>query len=225
MLNIIIVDDHKPLREALVELLATEGHHVAGFESAEALWGGCSFGSVDVVILDLNLPGEDGVAVAKRIRDQHPKIGILMLTARSEPEDKLRGYENGADVYLTKPSSAMEIAASVIAIARRLAHNRSKTTELVLDTFAMTLSGPHATVELSASEMDLLAEFARSPNRRLKIGTIVDLDERKDQIKKPAVEVRIVRLRKKLIAAGAIGHSIKSIRNQGYQLLVHVRIL
>lgn len=225
MLNIIIVDDHKPLREALVELMATEGHHVAGFESAEALWGGCSFGSVDVLLLDLNLPGEDGVAVAKRIRDQHPNIGIVMLTARGEPEDKRIGYENGADIYLTKPSSAVELAASVKALARRLKQNGSETTELVLDTFTMTLSGPHDTVDLSASEVDLLAEFARSPNSRLETGFIADLDERKDEISKAAIEVRIVRLRKKLIAAGAIGQSIKSIRNQGYQLLVRVSIL
>ena len=225
MLNIIILDDYKPLREALVDLMATEGHHVVGFESAEALWSGCSFGTVDILILDLNLPGEDGIAVAQRIRAQHPNIGIVMLTARSEPEDKRVGYENGADIYVTKPSSPMELAASVKALARRLKQDGSETTELALDSFAMTLSGPRGTVGLSASEVDLLSEFARSPNSRLETGTIADLDERKCEISKAAIEVRIVRLRKKMIAAGASGQVIKSIRNHGYQLSARIRIL
>lgn len=225
MLNIIIVDDHKPLRESLLELMAIEGHHVVGFGSAEAMWSGCSFGTVNILILDLNLPGEDGVAVAQRIRAQHPNIGIVMLTARSEPDDKRVGYENGADIYLTKPSSAAELAASVKALARRLRQNESETEELVLDTFAMTLSGPRDTVDLSASEVDLLEEFARSSNSRLETGTIAKLDEREGEISKAALEVRIVRLRKKMIAAGAIGQPIKSIRNQGYQLSARMRIL
>lgn len=225
MLNIIIVDDHKPLRESLLELMAIEGHHVVGFASAEAMWSGCSFGTVNILILDLNLPGEDGVAVAQRIRAQHPNIGIVMLTARSEPDDKRVGYESGADIYLTKPSSAAELAASVKALARRLRQNEPETEELVLDTFAMTLSGPRNTVDLSASEVDLLAEFARSSNSRLETGTIAKLDEREGEISKAAIEVRIVRLRKKMIAAGAIGQPIKSIRNQGYQLSARMRIL
>jgi len=223
MLNIIIVDDHKPLRESLVDLMTTEGHHVVGFESAEALWSGCSFGTVDILILDLNLPGEDGIALAQRIRIQNPNIGIVILTARSEPEDIQVGYENGADIYLAKPSSAVELAASVKALARRLKQNGSETTGLVLDTFAMTLSGPRDTVDLSASEVDLLAEFARSPNSRLETGAIAHLDEREGEISKAAIEVRIVRLRKKMVAAGAIGQPIKSIRNHGYQLSARLR--
>jgi len=223
MLNIVILDDQKPLRESLVDLMTSEGHHVAGFDSAESLWSGCSFGTVDILVLDLNLPGEDGIAVAQRIRARHPNIGIVMLTARSEPDDKQVGYASGADIYLVKPSSAMELAASVKALARRLKYNGAETTELVLDTFAMTLSGPRDTVDLSASEVDLLAEFARSPNSRLETGAIAHLDEREGEISKAAIEVRIVRLRKKMVAAGAIGQPIKSIRNHGYQLSARLR--
>ena len=223
MLNIVILDDQKPLRESLVDLMTSEGHHVAGFDSAESLWSGCSFGTVDILVLDLNLPGEDGIAVAQRIRARHPNIGIVMLTARSEPDDKQVGYASGADIYLVKPSSAMELAASVKALARRLKYNGAETTELVLDPFAMTLSGPRDSVDLSASEVDLLAEFARSPNNRLETGTIAHLDEREGEISKAAIEVRIVRLRKKMVAAGAMGQPIKSIRNHGYQLSARLR--
>lgn len=89
----------------------------------------------------------------------------------------------------------------------------------------MTLSGPRDTVDLSASEGDLLVEFARSSNSRLETFTIADLDEREGEISKAAIEVRIVRLRKTMITAGAIGQPIKSIRNQGYQLAARMRIL
>jgi two-component system phosphate regulon response regulator OmpR len=89
----------------------------------------------------------------------------------------------------------------------------------------MTLSGPRDTVDLSGSEVDLLAEFARSANSRLETVAIANRDEGEGEISKAAIEVRIVRLRKKLIAAGAIGQPIRSIRNQGYQLTARVSIL
>lgn len=225
MLNIIIVEDHQPLRESLVDVMASEGYHVVGFESAEALWSGCSFGKVDILILDLNLPGDDGIAVAQRVRAEYPGIGIVMLTARSEPEDRQAGYENGADIYLAKPSSAAELTASVKALARRLKPHEPDAPVLVLDTFAMTLLGHQEAVGLSAQEVDLLTEFARSPNGRLETRAIVALDGRGGEISKGAIEVRIVRLRKKMVVAGAIGQPIKSIRNQGYQLSTRITVL
>lgn len=225
MLNVIIVEDHQPLRESLVEVMAREGHHAVGFESAEALWSGCSFGTVDILILDLNLPGEDGIAVAQRMRGDYPGIGIIMLTARGEPEDRRVGYENGADIYLAKPSSATELTASVKALARRLKHSDPETTGLALDRFAMTLSGPRNTVDLSALEIDLLTTFARSPSGRLETSEIAALDKGDGEISKAAIEVRIVRLRKKMIAAGATGQPIKAIRNQGYQLSARMKVV
>jgi len=123
MLDVIIVEDNRNLRESLLEVIATKGHHVAAFDSAEALWSGCSFNKVDIMVLDLNLPGEDGLAVARRMRADHPNVGIVMLTARDEPDDKRIGYENGADIYLAKPSSAPELVASIAAVGPKSARD------------------------------------------------------------------------------------------------------
>lgn len=225
MLNITIVEDHRPLRESLVDAMANEGHEVTAFGSAEALWRDCSFHAVDILILDLNLPGEDGIAVARRVRAEYPSIGIVMLTARDATDERRVGYESGADIYLPKPSSAMELGASVKALARRLKPVEGRATELVLDTCTMTLSGPKQSVGLSAWEVGLLNELARSPDRQLGTEAIVDLIDRKGDINKAAVEVRIVRLRKKMISAGATDQPIKSIRKMGYRLSSRVRVV
>jgi DNA-binding response OmpR family regulator len=225
MLKIIIVEDHKDLRESLLDVMASEGHHVAAFESAEALWSGCSFATVDIVVLDLNLPGEDGIGVSRRIRAEHPDVGIVMLTARGEPEERRTGYENGADIYLTKPSSVAELTSSIWALARRLNKDRPEPGGLVLDTMAMTLSGPEESVALSASEVELLAAFARAPLKRLKTVHIADMIGRDGEISKAAIEVRIVRLRKKIIAAGTAGQPINVVRNHGYQLSARIDVI
>jgi len=225
MLDVIIVEDNRNLRESLLEVIATKGHHVAAFDSAEALWSGCSFNKVDIMVLDLNLPGEDGLAVARRMRADHPNVGIVMLTARDEPDDKRIGYENGADIYLAKPSSAPELVASIEALARRLVRNPPVTTGLVLDSVAMTLSGPSDKVALSAFEVDLLIEFSHAPGKRLGTRHIENLIDQEGGVSKAAIEVRIVRLRKKMITAGASGQPITGVRNLGHQLSVRMDIL
>ena len=145
MLNIIIVEDHRPLRETLVDVMAAEGHQVAAFDSAEEFCVRSDLGSVDILVLDLNLPGEDGISLARRVRAKHPGIGIVMLSARAEPEQREIGYETGADIYLTKPSSAPELTSSIRALARRISRNPVPN-GLVLDPKAMTLTGAAETV-------------------------------------------------------------------------------
>lgn len=223
MLNIIIVEDHKPLRETLVDVMTAEGHQVAAFDSAEAFCARSDLGSVDIMVLDLNLPGEDGISLARRVRVEHPRIGIVMLSARVEPEQRGIGYENGADIYLTKPSSALELTSSIQALARRLSRNPVPN-GLVLDPKAMTLTGAAETVALTVAEAEILQEFIRSPNNRVKTDRIIAVTGSEGEVSKAAIEVRIVRLRKKMRAAGAIGRPINVIRNYGYQLSVQLDI-
>jgi len=223
MINVVIVEDHRSMRESLVDLIADEGHHVAAFESAEALWSGSNLRTVDIVVLDLNLPGVDGITVARRIRAEHPQIGIIMLTARDKPEERNIGYENGADIYLAKPSSALEIAGAVTALSRRLdSHQTKPATELLLDPFSMTLSGPGETVSVSADEVALLTKFIQAPDTKLAISEIASLMQSAGEISKSTLEVRIVRLRKKMKAVGASTQPIKVIRNYGYKLTVGI---
>jgi DNA-binding response OmpR family regulator len=93
--------------------LANKGHHVFGLSCAEELEDAVKGGATDVFILDLNLPGEDGISLAKRIRQAYPLVGIIMLTARSQAKEKVQGYESGADLYMTKPVDFEELCAAL----------------------------------------------------------------------------------------------------------------
>ncbi len=225
MLNIIIVEDHRDLRESLSDVMAADGHNAKAFDSAEALWRAGSLDATDIIILDLNLPGEDGISVARRVREDHPDIGIVMLTARGTPEERRTGYDSGADIYLTKPSSAAELSSSVHALARRLSRSQPEPKRLVLDRIAMTLSGPDGAVALTAAEVQLLAAFAGGSDNRLETAQIVRMVGRSGEVSKATIEVRIVRLRKKLVAAGASGQAINAVRHVGYQLTQRIHIL
>jgi DNA-binding response OmpR family regulator len=225
MLNIVIVEDHSDLRDSLLEVMAADGHNVLAFDSGEGLWGECSLTTVDILILDLNLPGEDGITVARRVRAADPDIGIVILTARGEPEERRIGYESGADIYLTKPSSPAELSSSVRALARRLTRARPEPRGLSLDRIAMTLTGPGGVVALSAFETELLAAFAGAPGNRLETGEIAAIIGGAESVSKATIEVRVVRLRKKLAAAGVSGQPINAVRNVGYQLALRIDLI
>lgn len=224
-LNIMVVEDHDALREVTVDVLRAQGHHVTGVDSADALdeqWG---ILPMDLLVLDLNLPGEDGLSIAQRIRKVQPDIGIIMVTARTHISEKVAGYEGGADVYLTKPTSLDELNAAIAAMARRL--KKSVPTEICLrlDLHRLTVAGPHATVSLSKTEATLMANLSRANGQRLESWQLIEgLKKDVAQYNKASLEVCIVRLRKKLSATGVDSPAIKSIRDFGYQLCVTVEI-
>ena len=119
MARIAVVEDEASLRADLVEYLTACGHGVAGCEDGKALDAALAVQPVDIVVLDVNLPGEDGFSIAKRLRD-HSDVGIIMLTARGVNVDRVVGLEIGADVYLVKPIELRELEAQVRTLARRL---------------------------------------------------------------------------------------------------------
>ncbi len=104
-LNILIVEDNENLRESICDALQSLGHHARGIDCAEALPEQADLVRLDLAILDLNLPGEDGLSLAGRLRQTQHDLGIIMLTARVQGEDRAAGYAQGADIYLTKPAS------------------------------------------------------------------------------------------------------------------------
>jgi DNA-binding response OmpR family regulator len=222
MLNIAIIEDNAPLRESLVDILSSEGHHVSAFDSAETLQANSSIATLDIVLLDLNLPGEDGVTLARRLRASKPGIGIIMLTARVAPEDRRTGYDCGADIYLTKPSSPAEVTSSIWALSRRLDIVYSGGQPLSLNMKSLCISGSGVSVKLSASEADLLESFVYAPDNRLATDDIIRLHSQDKSFSKAAIGVKIVRIRKKLLAAGAAGQPINAVRNWGYQLSTHI---
>ena len=231
-LNIVVVEDHDDLRELTCMALSHRGHQVVGLSCAEELEDEAGGGPVDVFVIDLNLPGEDGISLAKRLRHVYPLVGIVMLTARSQNKDKVLGYESGADLYMTKPVNIDELCAAMQSFARRrqaidpsvLGPGHARASALRLNKLA--LSGPGGDVRLSAAEADMLTAFARAPGGRLEtwqLAQILDIDI--DNLNKASLEVRIVRLRKKLQDVGTAGVVIEPIRNVGYQLCVSLQII
>lgn len=224
-LNIIVVEDHDDLRVATVEALSKLGHRVRGVDCAEALDDELGAFLADTLLLDLNLPGEDGLSLARRIRRSYPEIGILMITARDRGSDITIGYGSGADIYLTKPTSIDQITAALNALTRRLRVKPSSESMFRINPQTCQLTGPKAKVDVSANEFVLLSALAKAKGNRLETWQILEsLGKSSDESAKATLEVQLVRLRKKLESAGADTVTIKAIRGAGYQLCIPILI-
>lgn len=222
-LNILVVEDNDEFRHTLQDVLVGEGHHVTGVDCAEAVAE--QTGIFNLVLVDLNLPGEDGLSLARRIRQTQPDIGMIMVTARQHPADRTRGYDSGADIYLPKPIDLDELRAAIAALSRRLCMARED--ELLwLDQQGLALQGPSTRrIALSAAEAALLKAFSLAADHRLESWQLIELlDKNAAQDPKAALELQIVRLRKKLAEAGAPQGAIKSIRSWGYKLCFPIRL-
>lgn len=228
MLKILMIEDFEILREATVRLFNDCGHRAFGVDCAESLdeeMGGQSF---DVFVLDLNLPGEDGLSLANRIRAAHPLAGIVMMTARTRPNDAIAGYSRGADIYLPKPVEPKVLLAAVDSLGRRV-HAVSRSAPghscLFLESSTQTLKGECGEINLSKDELVILTALARSNHRQLEswqLLTALGLDP--DTYPKSSLEVRIVRLRQKLVSCGAKKGCLRSVRGRGYQLTEAIEI-
>ena len=225
-LNLVVVEDNNDLRILLCNALRKDGHHVTPLSCAEELEDQAGSDHADAFLIDINLPGEDGLSLAKRIRHAHPLVGIIILSARSALDDKLSGYDCGADIYLTKPVSLPELSAALRSFARRRLATFKHITPNGLTLNKLELQGQVASVKLTAQEAIVLTALARAPANRLETWQIAELlDAEVDDSFKSSLAVRMVRLRKKLIDAGTEGLVIESLRNIGYQLTTHIEIL
>ena len=222
-LNITVVEDHDFLRGVIVDLLTKQGHNVHGLFCAEDVDDDPRFALTDVYVIDLNLPDEDGLSLARRIRASHPKVGIVMVTARDKLDDKIRGYESGADVYLAKPVDPQELVAVIGAFSRRIQEDADQTAALRVDRRALTLNGPAGCVALSQSEIILLSGLTMAPGRMLERWQLMDaIGKDGEGISNTSLEVRIATLRKKIATVSETKPAIQSIRNVGYKLCVPV---
>jgi DNA-binding NarL/FixJ family response regulator len=121
--NVLLVEDNLALNAVLTEIISHAGHHIFSYLSAEDVPEILEY---DIAILDLNLPGEDGLSLAQRIRSRNADIGIILMTVRSELSDRLKGYNVGADVYLAKPVDPNELLAVLSSLGNRLFDKLSK---------------------------------------------------------------------------------------------------
>ncbi len=226
LLNIVVVEDNDLLREHTVDILRQEGHRVTGLSCAEDVDNELGNFPVDLYILDLNLPGEDGLSLARRIRQSDSRVGIIMTTSRGRLQDKLTGYESGADIYIPKPVDPDELLAAVSALVRRVVPGTGERFGgVVLDLKKLTLKGQIGETTVTDSEATILTALARAPGHRLETWQLSEmLGKDAEFLNKSSLEVRIVRLRKKLAQVHGGESNIKSIRLYGYQLGVAVTV-
>ena len=224
--HILVVDDDLELRELTQTYLEQQGFSVACVESGETMDAYLTEHSVDLLILDLMLPGEHGLSIAQRLK-KHSSIPIIIVSAQGEDVDRIVGLEVGADDYLAKPFNPRELLARIRAVLRRtqvvapnVANNGGTTVnfgEFTLDTSAHRLMQKGETVPLTSGEFDLLAILVTHPNKVLDRDRILDLltgAERSPFDR--SIDVRVTRLRAKIEPDPTNPVYIRTIWGKGY---------
>jgi len=221
-LQIVIIEDYSTLREQLVMYLTSEGHDVYGVDSGIALDELLrNISPPDILLLDLNLPIEDGHSIAMRMRQAFPNMGIIMHTVRTSSSEKTAGYQCGADMYISKPASTAEISAVIASLARRLIRQPPQNQTWILNIQEHILISPsQQTLALNYSEVLTLKNMALAPNRLLEYKQVLELlKPLHPDWNKANLEVYFSRLRKKLSPLLLQNQpSIKMVRGVGYML-------
>ena len=221
--SILVVDDEEDILELVTFNLTREGYHVMGATTGEAALKMIQSEAFDLIVLDLMLPGIDGLQVAKSIKN-NPKTGhlpIIMLTAKGEEADIVTGLELGADDYITKPFSPRVLIARVRAVIRRASEESLDDTsilrvhELEIDPGRRSILAGGKSIELTFTEFQVLLILARRPGWVFTRTQIVDAVRGSDYpVTDRSVDVQIVGLRKKL---GSFGKYIETVRGVGYR--------
>lgn len=232
--HILIVDDDAEIRSLLSKYLLKNGLRVTAVADGRAMWQALDAGRIDLIVLDLMLPGDDGLTLCRTLRAKSSDIPVIMLTARGEETDRIVGLEMGADDYLAKPFSARELLARIKAILRRarsLPQNlrpdsarRIRFADWVLDTVQRQLISAEGVVTpLAGVEYRLLRIFLNHPNRVLNRDQLVDLTQGKeaDPLDR-SIDVQVGRLRHRLRDDPREPRLIKTVRGEGYVLAVAV---
>ena len=229
--HIIVVDDEPEIRSMLADYLGHSGFAVGMAEDGVELRRILEARSADLVILDLNMPGEDGLSLARWLR-AHTQVGIVMLTAAGEMVDRIVGLEMGADDYIAKPVDMRELLARVRAVLRRLPARAAEPApgeaapmtrkirfggcRLDLDAHKL-YDADGEEVPITSMEFDLLKAFALHPNRVLSRDQLLDLAHNKDwEPFDRSIDIRIARLRRKIETDPAKPQVVKTVRGAGY---------
>ena len=225
--RVLIVDDDPDLCDLLSEYLAANGLTVAAAGDGAAMRQAMARQMPDVVVLDLMLPGEDGLSLARELRARS-EVGILMLSARGEEMDRVIGLEVGADDYMAKPFSPRELLARVRALLRRTRAATTAATPVAiperycfgpfaLDIAAHRLLRDGLEVHITTAEFELLRVFVERPNRVLNRDDIIDLLKGYDRDPfDRTVDIRVTRLRRRIEANPSHPTYIRTVRGEGY---------
>lgn len=233
--TLLIVDDDREIRGLLADYLETHGYHTIVAADGVGMWAALEKNTVDLLVLDLNMPGDDGLTLCRNLRATS-KLPVIMLTARGEPLDRILGLEMGADDYLPKPFEPRELLARIRSVLRRSLSNtqdeqknptqKMRFGDWTLDLVARHLISPEKLViALSGSEYRLLNIFLAQPNEVLNRDQLLNLTQGRDADPfDRSIDIQISRLRQKLNEDARSPQIIKTVRNGGYVLTMNVTI-
>ncbi|KTS18445.1 MULTISPECIES: response regulator [Pantoea] len=230
--HILVVDDDREIRELITDYLIKSGYRATAAANGREMRAVLSSSLVDLVVLDIMMPGDDGLTLCRQLRsDPRQNLPVLMLTARSEETDRILGLEMGADDYLIKPFVARELLARIKAILRRtraLPPNLHITGagriiafgEWQLDTSARhLLDSDGVIVALSGAEYRLLRVFLDHPQRVLNRDQLLNLTQGRDaELFERSIDLLVSRLRQRLREDAREPAYIKTVRSEGYVL-------
>lgn len=224
--RLLVVDDDPGIRELLCRYLGEQGFEVFAVEDGKSMDAWLAENKADLVILDLMLPGEDGLSIARRLRSDH-KLPIVMISARGEDVDRIVGLEVGADDYLPKPFNPRELLARVRAVLRRneppAAPEEGVAPKYVFGPFRLepemrVLYRGDTEIDLSRAEFELLKVLAEHPNRVLSRDFIMEClaGHDRDPFDR-SIDVRVTRLRHKIEEDPAKPRFVRTVWGIGYQ--------
>jgi DNA-binding response OmpR family regulator len=222
-MKILLIEDDKRLARLVKSVLEEEKYAVDVEHDGEMGYEVALRKAHDLIIVDWMLPGRDGPSICRGIRAAGVGAPLLMLTARSQVEDRVAGLESGADDYLVKPFDFSELIARIHALSRRYTPGRVDAAELrvgkiVMDLNAHTVRRGEAQIELTRREWDMLEFFLRHPNQTLSRSEMLDYAWSYDtQVKPELVDVYVSYLRQKLTVTGK-KDPIQTVRGFGYML-------
>ena len=240
--HILIVDDDAKIRQMLTRYLTGEGFQVSAAANGAAMRECLARVKVDLVLLDLVLPGEDGLQLAREIRSQpnDPSVGIIMLTGRSDMVDMVVGLEVGADDYIAKPFHLREVLARIRSVLRRTQpaapaepgpNSQLGVGEVIrfegwwLDLGRRELKAPDGSeIALTTGEFDLLTAFATHPGRVLNRDQLMDLTRgRQWEAIDRSIDAQVARLRRKIEPDPKHPTLVKSVRGVGYVFTARIQ--
>jgi DNA-binding response OmpR family regulator len=222
--RILVVEDDDALRQGLMDVLVFNGYEVRGVADGDQALPALLAAPCDLVLLDVMLPGLDGISVCREIRRRRPSQAVVMITAKGAEDDIVAGFKAGADDYIPKPFSLRELMVRVEAVLRRAGKNAGEQPvalgDIRFDGNRLVAECRGRTVEITRREMDIVAYLHRQPGRIVsRKELLTEVWQYADAgIETRTVDIHMLKLRKKIAALAGDEPFITTVRGEGYRL-------
>jgi DNA-binding response OmpR family regulator len=224
--TVLVVEDHDALRNATLNILRQADFDAVGMCCAEDVDDHEMARMYDAYLIDLNLPGEDGLSLSKRLRKAHLRANIIITSARTKLDDRVKGYESGADIYMTKPVAPEELIAALRGLISRSKEEDNAEDVLILDPRQLLLQSTRGQCKLAASEARVLLALSQAKDQTLERWQLMmQLSTDGEDISADSMQNRLSRLRQKIAICSTEGESIKALRGTGYRLCVPLIVI